>query len=890
MNQDIEILRYLAKKDKQIEKLYNKLIYQLSKVSLNITKIREGAFFSFDDYPEIKERVDEILDSYRLEQQEMILGGIRDAVKTSFKANAIVLSAFTRYSDKALRDMRDNAANSFIQTRVKPKEGLSLSQKVWNYTRQAKAEFEAGMSEILEDGLSAGMSAEELGRKVRDKLKVPDMVYRRYHVKKLTATGKKDAIEWRRKVIDSEGKVRYVKEDLEKVGRGVYRSSRKNALRLTATEINMAYRYADNVRWQAEPFVIGFRIQLSGNHTLNGKPFHDMCDELVGDYPKWFRWGGWHPRCRCIATPILVPKEEMMKISTLPEEEYKRYRSPNLITKMPQNYDAYVEENRDRILASMDRGTSPYWVRDNYKDGDIDKGFYWTGRRIKTEEHKKAIQAAWDARKRKNAIQLAAQKRHANRDAKAIQEVWDKRRRKQSILAAAEKRHAKRDAVAIQKAWDERKARYAKLKKIAGNVYMASLDYPWVNTTNLEFLMMRKKYHLLEDEYKKVARRIIEVRNQRNELSKLIPNIDEWMFDYSYGELKVVYDEFDDVMTRWLSKYNYSSFDAAPLEHLKNKLKFELTNPTIKYSNKEAIDRVIKEHIQLIDRKIEWNDMLAKVATLKSFKTKSSAYKLNLAHIDNAIASNDFNALQKSIANAEKQQMIIINQQIKRSGKATNALNKEYKGTAVGQDITSSIDCRNMATTDSYGSSKRYTNEIARLQGYDAPAKLVSEQEFALLEKSCGEVFYRTVNPTKFNGKDMTGEEFASQMYVANRLEMNGFGMRAYGDGIYVATASWDGEKINPISDNRKKNAYAESYSYGRSGCKISEMTFTRKPKIILQTELRAMWQKLSISEMAKYGNHENTYACALGYDAMYCEGPNYMVIWNRSIIAVKKK
>ena len=54
MNQDIEILRILAKYDKEIEKLYNKLLYQLSKVSLNITKIREGAFFSFDDYPEIK--------------------------------------------------------------------------------------------------------------------------------------------------------------------------------------------------------------------------------------------------------------------------------------------------------------------------------------------------------------------------------------------------------------------------------------------------------------------------------------------------------------------------------------------------------------------------------------------------------------------------------------------------------------------------------------------------------------------------------------------------------------------------------------------------------------------------------------------------------------------
>ena len=797
MNQDLEILKFLAKKDKEIEKLYNKLIYQLSKVSLNVTKINNGAFFSFDDYPEIKKKVDAVLDSYSKEQQQMILDGIRTSMKISFATNAAVLSQFTRYSDKGLREMRENAAEAFISSRMKPKEGLSLSQKVWNYTRQAKAEFEAGMSEVLEEGLKAGTSAEELGRQIRDKLRIPEMVYRRYHTKKLTAQGKKDVIEWRRKVVDSEGKVRYIKEDLEKVGQGVYRSSRKNALRLTATEINMAYRYADNERWKNEPFVIGFRIQLSGNHTLNGEPFVDMCDDLVGDYPKTFRWVGWHPRCyssdsevltnrgwqlfkdvrnedlilslnpntrnvewttieqrmswhhkgdmihfhnrsldclvtpehemvyiskgtgkiqrkdaaefrmtqgafyrscdyeasdiatirigntelnfdlfaefmgywlsdgstirdvqiviaqqdgdpnkdnivsciqrmgfrvhtnaakaefyskdlcqylkqfgkcnekyipqpiknaskrqiqlfldafiscdghiretrsfigsrgnvceskhgerlyfttskqmsadlgelilkigkrpsfhiskkagsvshfsngtytsnfdcysisecqgstatvfekdvvayddmvydleltanhimyirrngkcfwgsncRCIATSILVDKEEMKKIAKLSEEEYKRYKSPNLITKMPANYDAYVEDNRDRILRAMDRGTLPYWVKDNYKDGDIDKGFYWQGRRVKTAEEKAAIQAAWDARK-----------------ATRIRQV-----------------------------------------KTARNVLDVAKEYPTIDKRNLEFLLNRRKYHLLTDETKNVAKQISAINKSK---------------------------------------------------------------------------------------------------------------------------------------------------------------------------------------------------------------------------------------------------------------------------------------------------------------------------------------------------------------------------------------
>ena len=306
MNQDIEILRILAKYDKEIEKLYNKLLYQLSKVSLNITKIREGAFFSFDDYPEIKEKVNGVLNSYSKEQQDIILSGINTAMIKSFKANEAKFGEFSRYTNQAIIEMRNTAKNAFIESRMKPEQGLSLSQKVWNYTQQGKAEFEAGMSEILEEGLLSGTSAEELGRKLRSKLKHPDMVYKRYHLKKMTAKGKKDVVEWRRKVVDSEGKVHYVKEDLEKVGRGVYRSSRKNALRLTATEINMAYRYADYVRWNSEPFVVGFRIQLSENHTLNGKPFYDMCDDLVGVYPKTFKWAGWHPRCYSDDSEVLT--------------------------------------------------------------------------------------------------------------------------------------------------------------------------------------------------------------------------------------------------------------------------------------------------------------------------------------------------------------------------------------------------------------------------------------------------------------------------------------------------------------------------------------------------------------------------------------------------------
>ena len=49
-------------------------------------------------------------------------------------------------------------------------------------------------------------------------------------------------------------------------GQGVYRSSYKNAMRLTLTETNAAYRLADQDRWQRMDFVVGMRVHKSKNH------------------------------------------------------------------------------------------------------------------------------------------------------------------------------------------------------------------------------------------------------------------------------------------------------------------------------------------------------------------------------------------------------------------------------------------------------------------------------------------------------------------------------------------------------------------------------------------------------------------------------------------------
>ena len=169
--------------------------------------------------------------------------------------------------------------------------GLSLSDRVWRYSDTFRNEIEMG----LDIGIRSGLDAPAMARELQTYLQHPDKLFRR--------------------VADEHGHLHLSKAAAAfHPGRGVYRSSYMNARRLAATETNIAYRTADHLRWQQMDFVVCIRVQLSNNHNCRGVPegaFFDICDELKGDYPKDFKFTGWHPHCRCYATPILKTPEEL---------------------------------------------------------------------------------------------------------------------------------------------------------------------------------------------------------------------------------------------------------------------------------------------------------------------------------------------------------------------------------------------------------------------------------------------------------------------------------------------------------------------------------------------------------------------------------------------------
>lgn len=109
---------------------------------------------------------------------------------------------------------------------------------------------------------------------------------------------------------------------------------------------------------QQSDFVIGHEIRLSGNH-----PCEDICDRLAGVYPKSFKFTGWHPFCRCTAIPKLAEKEDFIarqRAKLKGEEVPADY--DNEVTEMPESFNEWVEENKERIENAK---TEPYFIREN---------------------------------------------------------------------------------------------------------------------------------------------------------------------------------------------------------------------------------------------------------------------------------------------------------------------------------------------------------------------------------------------------------------------------------------------------------------------------------------------------------------------------------------------
>ena len=329
----------------RIDAIYREAIREAIAISGTAGQIKPDTPFTFDDYPITRKRIESLMSGLKSNIETVILNGIKSEWtlannKNSELANRVFgnnVGKLTQAQYRRYYSTNDVARQAFQQRKV---GGLNLSDRVWRYTEQFKEEIEMG----LDIGIRSGRSADDLSRDLRQYLKQPDKLFRR--------------------VRDEHGQLQLSKRaKAYNPGQGVYRSSYKNARRLAATETNIAYRTSDHLRWQQMDFVVGIEIHLSNNHTLNGKPFHDICDELQGRYPKDFVFKGWHPHCRCFATSILKTQEEIAEdTQKIFNGEKPNGDSVNAVHDVPHAFKDWLAKNKDRIEKAK---SMPYFIRDN---------------------------------------------------------------------------------------------------------------------------------------------------------------------------------------------------------------------------------------------------------------------------------------------------------------------------------------------------------------------------------------------------------------------------------------------------------------------------------------------------------------------------------------------
>lgn len=326
-----ELNKRLAKYVMLVESIYEDLNLEAAKiVGITDFTIDSDRTFMWSDYPQTRKRIRDLQERFVEDIGSVIYSGTSEEWKNSNEVQDLlankVLQTYGATIGKEkyeiLYQPNNDALKAFQQRKDK---GFTISDKLWNQSTLYKQELEEAISCAIQKGTSAIILSKQISKYLLD---FPQL--------------QKD-----------------YKERFGKASRSMdceYRS-----IRLAASEINMAYRQAENLRWQQMDFVVGYEIKLSNNHTCNGKPFQDICDILAGKYPKDFQWTGWHPLCRCYKIPILKTEEEFWEWDGRSEATTA---SVNEVKDVPDAFKKWINENIQRAK-SWD--SAPYFIRDNDK-------------------------------------------------------------------------------------------------------------------------------------------------------------------------------------------------------------------------------------------------------------------------------------------------------------------------------------------------------------------------------------------------------------------------------------------------------------------------------------------------------------------------------------------
>lgn len=322
MNFDNVHRQNIEKRLRNVKKLFNDLIGDISCEFRYLEK--QKGIFSFNKLSR-KRVINRLFFRFKESLLRKIEQGIEEGwMLANEKMKDIELSLLNNIEksisvddfENRLLKINNESGNKKLLEKFKSRtfNNLTLSQRVNFLTLQIKKELEYAIDLHFQEV----KTSIELERMLRKSILNPEKLYRGMSLK--------------------------YGASIEKNERKMYRSSLKNAMRLTGNEINTAYRESEQIRINANADVVGVEIHLSPQHIIS-----DMCDELAGKYPKDFIWSKWHVNCKCHRRMIMKKEEELIKeinqgITNPPS------KSVNYIGEIPNNFHRWVKENEPKMV------------------------------------------------------------------------------------------------------------------------------------------------------------------------------------------------------------------------------------------------------------------------------------------------------------------------------------------------------------------------------------------------------------------------------------------------------------------------------------------------------------------------------------------------------------
>lgn len=338
---------------------------RLEKLEKELKKIFQQTFSLALSFPDVIKAFKEANELFSIYKNRILIKKVNQLLKKQYsKLNVSLINSIQQEFNVSNSDLWSQLKNKFSQTSKKTeafeaiksiatsqqrdivsqsrklinesKNGLTISDRVWKSFENVPKEIEA----IVQNGIKEGKSADQISRQLPEYLNDESKIFRRV---KNPKTGKLELSSAARNYHP---------------GQGVYRSSYKNALRLVRTEINRSYRLAEWNSYQNNPLITGYEIALS-NNTENQC---EVCKRLAGVYPKWFKWTGWHPQCRCRMIRIMITMKEQQELALLTLQGRRDEFKPKMITELPEQFNQYLDEAKERIANAAN---VPYWYEDN---------------------------------------------------------------------------------------------------------------------------------------------------------------------------------------------------------------------------------------------------------------------------------------------------------------------------------------------------------------------------------------------------------------------------------------------------------------------------------------------------------------------------------------------